>query len=414
MAASDMIRVSTDTLEDLQARLRTLQGRIGSEAGAVQALAGRIDQACGANVAVSIKLPGQGTANNVQAALDACVRALRLCSEESLRIRSAVGGASSLFLQNERELTRSFNGENIGVSGEDVLPEGATQPLMGTAAGGTWLDWLKQNYPEFAQLFETLANLGADGVKLYEYLKNAVKMMFNIDLPSDMLKLFSQPASDVLQSSLGQALFGNLSALDVVSFIASVGADLASDISKGLPADRIICNAVANTLVSAVVTVGGAVGGDLLAKGLGAAVSAIPGLQAVGPLVATVTSPLLQVAVTHGIDALVNMKIGDQTVTQYVQDFVYNAYKGAGEAVEFAKETFNYISDCVQTGAEMIWDGVQDAGEAIAEGWENTKEAVQDGLDAMRDMAQDGLEKAQEFFDNGWDFIRDSASWLIA
>lgn len=414
MAASDMIRVSTDTLEDLQARLRTLQGRIGSEAGAVQALAGRIDQACGANVAVSIKLPGQGTANNVQAALDACVRALRLCSEESLRIRSAVGGASSLFLQNERELTRSFNGENIGVSGEDVLPEGATQPLMGTAAEGGLMDWLRENMPGMADFLAKLMSMGEKGESIFKMLMSIMRALGGEGLSAEALFYSNMSPFQLAKQASASALFEDLSKLEILSFVMEVASGLVSDISSGVEADRVVTNAISNTLIAALKTVGAKVVGDAVATALVAAIGSIPGAQPAIPLVTAIAYPACRFAAAYGFDALMNLNIKGQPISEYIKDGVYNAYKGIGEAVEFAKEAFNTIGEYAQTGAEMIWDGVQDAGEAIAEGWENTKEAVQDGLDAMREAAQDGLEKAQEFFDNGWDFIRDSASWLIA
>lgn len=416
MATADMIRVSTDTLEDIQAKLNMVRRELESSCSAVRSWASRIDKKSGADVmvAVSGKLLSSG---DVKSVLESCNRALRTCEQESLRLTRAINASSTLFTSNENKLVSNFNGADEGSAsthqgGGDggAAEEGGASEEEKSAFIAGMMDFL-----------QNLLSMGDDGQKIFAGIMAAIRA-FGGSLSAQAMALSNMSLSAIMKSSAAEALFGKMSGLAVAAFVMKVATGVASDIQNGVAADRIVCNAIGNTVTAAITTIGGAVVGDVLATGILAAVAAIPGAQAAVVPLSYVVYPLCNAAATMGIDALMGMEVFGQPVSEYINDAVYAAYNGITEGIEYAKEAFSTIADYAQTGAEVIQQGFEsavdyasdviDTGmEMVSDAIDNGKEFVNNAIDAGREAVSDFGETVYDGFSN---IINGGLSWLGA
>lgn len=232
-------------------------------------------------------------------------------------------------------------------------------------------------------------SLGADGEKILTAIWAAIRAIFGNKLPAELYKFASMPIGELMKATVKDGFLGKLTGLDIAAFIGKVGLNLITDINAGLPADRILCNAVANALMATLSTVGGAVLGDLGATALAGVVSAVPGLQATVPFVAAISRPILRMVATYGIETALGMKIDGKPVSEHIKDGIYNAYKGISEAIPHVQEAISTISEYAQTGAEMIRDGVENVVDTASDMISDGISTIQDGISNIQDGVSD-------------------------
>ena len=408
----DMIRISTETLDDLHSRLTRVTLDLDSCMQSVRSVMGKIDRQSGANVQVPVSIGNRsygvcisgGTAKEV---LNNCTRAIGVCKESSHRLSAAVKNSSALFLDNEDSLIALF--ENTD--------EGSTSTNQGSGSssgGGAGSEMEKNDFVSgMMDFLQKLLSMGDDGQKIFAAIMAAIRALGGSALSAQAIALSNMSLAEIISSSAGEALFGKMSGLAVASFLMKVATGVASDIESGLPADRIICNALGNTITGALTTIGGAVVGDVAATALMGALAAVPGLQPALPAISFVVYPLCNVIATMGIDAAMSMEVFGKPVSQHLNDAIYAAYNGITEGVQVAQEVFSTLSDYAQTGAEMIQQGVESvvdfAGDVVDSGVEFVNNVVDNSVEFVNDVVDSGVEFVNDVVDSGQEFISNVA-----
>lgn len=418
MASNDMIRVSTETLSDIVTKLNSLRSELQQQVGAVNSVMGRIDRASGSEVAVNISLGSRQSGviisgGPVKTVLNNCVRAMRVCTEESSRLAGAVRNSSEMFTANERALIARFEGVEQGeASSHQTTGSGA-------AADGGAAEAEKNSFISgMMDFLQKLLSMGDDGQKIFQGIMAALRALGGSALPASVIAMSNMSLAELLSSSATDAMFGKMSGLSVAAFLMKVASGVASDIESGLPADRIVCNAIGNSITSAFTIVGGAVVGNAAATAITGAIAAIPGLQGVAAALAPVLYPVCNAAATMGIDALMSLEVGGQPVSQYVNDAIYAAYTGIQEGVQFAQEVISTVGDIAQTGADMIQQGVESvvdfAGDVVDSGAEFVSNVVDSGTEFVNnitDTISDGVSAVTDGVSN---LFSAGLSWLGA
>lgn len=428
MSSADTLRVSTETLESLQLQLRQICSQLETRCSAVNAITSRITEEAGSDIRVPLNIrlsvDAKIGSGDVKTVLERCRSALQACAVRSNRLSGAVAKVSDDFVANEKAIAARFSGSSSGET-SGLENGGAAAGAQGAQSGeeSGVMAWLRENMPWMADLMKVLLSLGDDAETIFGAIMAGIRALGKNMLSAQAIASTHMTFGQFISSSSANALLKEMSGLAIAAFVMNIGAGIISDVSAGLPADRVLTNVLANTLLSAATIVGGAVLGDGLATLVMGGLAMIPGLQPALPLISFVVYPVCNIAMTKGIEALLSLEIGGKPMTDYVKDAFYDAYKGIGESVQRAGEALSTVSDMLQSGAEFVQDTVNDGiefvQETVNEGIDFVQATVNEGIEFVQDTVNDGIEFVQDTVSDAAEFVDSlfpapSVSWLFA